>query len=176
RPSLALPCSPAPQPIPPTRGVRHKQCQAFSDVLLESEDPDMEDCNDPNLYSNYVKDIYNYLIPRGLFITPLQVPMEDRGCVAILCKWINLYCCFPQDNAVPKVKLQLVGVIAMYIASKYEDILHPYIGDYDILSVTQHMAKNVINVNKCAAKQKVRTLGCRVVGEVCVVMCRYMAH
>lgn len=31
-------------------------CQAFSDVLL-----DVEDSSDPNLCSNYVKDIYKYL-------------------------------------------------------------------------------------------------------------------
>lgn len=46
----------------------------------------------------------------------------------------------------------------------------------DILSVIWHMSRNVINVNKCAAKQKVRILGCRGVGGICVVMCRYMAH
>lgn len=39
----------------------------------------------------------------------------------------------------------------------------------DILSVIWHMSKNVINVNKCAAKQKVRILGCRGVGGICVV-------
>lgn len=32
-------------------------------------------------------------------------------------------------------------------------------------------AKNVINVNQCAAQQKVRILGCVGVGEIRVVMC-----
>lgn len=36
-------------------------CQAFSDVLLEVKDVDTEDGCDPNLCSEYVKDIYNYL-------------------------------------------------------------------------------------------------------------------
>lgn len=36
-------------------------CQAFSDVLLEMKDVDTEDGSDPNLCSEYVKDIYNYL-------------------------------------------------------------------------------------------------------------------
>lgn len=36
-------------------------CQAFSDVLLDVEDVDAEDGADPNLCSDYVKDIYKYL-------------------------------------------------------------------------------------------------------------------
>lgn len=36
-------------------------CQAFSDVLLEVKDVDTDDVSDPNLCSEYVKDIYNYL-------------------------------------------------------------------------------------------------------------------
>lgn len=36
-------------------------CQAFSDVLLEVRDVDTDDAADPNLCSEYVKDIYSYL-------------------------------------------------------------------------------------------------------------------
>lgn len=36
-------------------------CQAFSDVLLEVKDVDADDGADPNLCSEYVKDIYSYL-------------------------------------------------------------------------------------------------------------------
>lgn len=37
-------------------------CQAFSDVLLNNvEDIDAEDCGNPQLCSDYVKDIYLYL-------------------------------------------------------------------------------------------------------------------
>lgn len=36
-------------------------CQAFSDVILAVNDVDAEDGADPNLCSEYVKDIYTYL-------------------------------------------------------------------------------------------------------------------
>lgn len=36
-------------------------CQAFSDVILAVSDVDAEDGADPNLCSEYVKDIYAYL-------------------------------------------------------------------------------------------------------------------
>lgn len=36
-------------------------CQAFSDVMLAVNDVDAEDGADPNLCSEYVKDIYTYL-------------------------------------------------------------------------------------------------------------------
>lgn len=36
-------------------------CQAFSDVLLDVQDPDVNDGDDPYLCGSYVKDIYKYL-------------------------------------------------------------------------------------------------------------------
>lgn len=36
-------------------------CQAFSEVLLTVEDVDEDDADQPQLCSQYVKDIYNYL-------------------------------------------------------------------------------------------------------------------
>lgn len=36
-------------------------CQAFSDVLLDVQDVDEHDVDLPQLCSQYVKDIYNYL-------------------------------------------------------------------------------------------------------------------
>lgn len=53
--------SPNPMEIHECHPAEDILCQAFSNVLLESEDPDMDDSNDPNLCRNYVKDIYNYL-------------------------------------------------------------------------------------------------------------------
>ena len=37
---------------------------------------------------------------------------------------------FMQDSCVPKKMLQLVGVTAMFIASKYEEMYPPEIGDF----------------------------------------------
>ncbi|TRZ22356.1 hypothetical protein HGM15179_004751 [Zosterops borbonicus] len=40
----------------------------------------------------------------------------------------------PKDNAVCMVNLQLVGVIAMHTASRYEEILHSCVGDFSCVT------------------------------------------
>ncbi|NXE95056.1 CCNB1 protein, partial [Menura novaehollandiae] len=133
-------------------------CQAFSGVLLEAEDLDIEDDNDPNLCSSYEKDIYKYLRyleenqpVRRKYLAGQEITGNMR---AILIDWLvqvqmkfklqqeTLYMTvaiidrFLQDNALSKTKLQLVGVTAMFIASKYEEIFPPHIRDFSY--VTNH--------------------------------------
>nr|XP_039321121.1 G2/mitotic-specific cyclin-B1-like isoform X3 [Saimiri boliviensis boliviensis] len=84
-------------------------CQAFSDVILVVNDVDAEDGVDSNLCSEYVKDLYAYL---------RQLEEEQA------------------NNCVPKKMLQQVGVTAMFIASKYEEMYPPEIGDFAF--VTDH--------------------------------------
>ncbi|XP_033708807.1 G2/mitotic-specific cyclin-B1 isoform X2 [Tursiops truncatus] len=91
--------SPSPMETSGCAPAEEYLCQAFSDVILAVNDVDAEDGADPNLCSEYVKDIYAYL--RQL-----------------------------EDNCVPKKMLQLVGVTAMFIASKYEEMYPPEIGDF----------------------------------------------
>ncbi|XP_009270816.1 PREDICTED: G2/mitotic-specific cyclin-B1 [Aptenodytes forsteri] len=127
-------------------------CQAFSDVLLDVEDVDVEDGADPNLCSDYVKDIYKYLrdLEENQPVRPKYLAgQEINGNMrAILIDWLvqvqikfrlqqeTLYMAvaiidrFLQDNAVSKKTLQLVGVTAMFIASKYEEMFPPHIGDF----------------------------------------------
>lgn len=53
-------------------------CQAFSDVLLNNvEDIDAEDCGNPQLCSDYVKDIYLYL--RQLEVWHTESVLLQRG-------------------------------------------------------------------------------------------------
>uniref|UniRef100_H0XZ50 G2/mitotic-specific cyclin-B2 n=1 Tax=Otolemur garnettii TaxID=30611 RepID=H0XZ50_OTOGA len=73
-------------------------CQAFSDVILAVNDVDAEDGADPNLCSQ-----------ETMYMT---VSIIDR---------------FMQNNCVPKKMLQLVGVTAMFVASKYEEMYPPEI-------------------------------------------------
>uniref|UniRef100_A0A8B9P108 G2/mitotic-specific cyclin-B1 n=1 Tax=Apteryx owenii TaxID=8824 RepID=A0A8B9P108_APTOW len=187
-------CRASPSPTPmETSGCAPSEemlCQAFSDVLLEVKDVDVEDGTDPNLCSEYVKDIYNYLRDleekqavrpkylagqeitgnmRAILIDWLvQVQMKFRllqetmyMTVAIIDRFLNLmlttlkscvltqviqslfvhshtslYCFLLQDNTVSKKTLQLVGVTAMFIASKYEEMYPPEIGDFAF--VTDH--------------------------------------
>uniref|UniRef100_A0A663F162 Cyclin B1 n=1 Tax=Aquila chrysaetos chrysaetos TaxID=223781 RepID=A0A663F162_AQUCH len=126
-------------------------CQAFSDVLLDAEDVDAEDASDPSLCSSYVKDIYKYL--RQLEVSRSRPKYLDGQKIngnmrAVLMDWLvqvqlkfrlqqeTLYLAvavtdrFLQDNLVSKKMLQLVGTTAMFIASKYEEMFPPHIGDF----------------------------------------------
>ncbi|NXG74218.1 CCNB1 protein, partial [Baryphthengus martii] len=122
-------------------------CQAFSDILLHVED-DM----DPKFCSNYVKDIYKYLRDLEIQqpIRPKYLAGQEINEVmgAILVDWLvqiqlkfklqleTLYMAvtiidrFLQDNAVSKTMLQLVGVTAMFIASKYKERFTPESEDF----------------------------------------------
>lgn len=53
--------SPSPMETSGCAPAEEYLCQAFSDVLLAVNDVDAEDGADPNLCSEYVKDIYAYL-------------------------------------------------------------------------------------------------------------------
>ncbi|KFZ66186.1 G2/mitotic-specific cyclin-B1, partial [Antrostomus carolinensis] len=138
-------------------------CQAFSDVLLDVQDVDAEDGTDPNLCSDYVKDIYRYLrdLEEKQPIRPKYLAgQEINGNMrAILIDWLvqvqikfrlhqeTLYMAvaiidrYLQNNAVSKRMLQLVGVTAMFIATKYEEVFPPNIGDFAY--VTDHTYTNL---------------------------------
>ncbi|NXF52221.1 CCNB1 protein, partial [Oceanites oceanicus] len=125
-------------------------CQAFSDVLLEMED--VEDGDDPYFCSDYVKDIDKYMrhLEKTQPVRPKYLASQEinGNMRATLVNWLvqvqvkyklhqeTLYMAvaiidrFLQDNAVSKNMLQLVGVTAMFIASKYEEVSPPGIEDF----------------------------------------------
>ncbi|XP_060768776.1 G2/mitotic-specific cyclin-B1 isoform X2 [Neoarius graeffei] len=127
-------------------------CQAFSDVLLNIKDVDADDYDNPILCGEYVKDIYKYLrqleadqAVRPRYLEGREITGNMR---AILIDWLvqvqikfrllqeTMYMTvaiidrFLQDHPVPKKQLQLVGVTAMFIASKYEEMYPPEIADF----------------------------------------------
>ncbi|NXI39901.1 CCNB1 protein, partial [Galbula dea] len=129
-------------------------CLAFSEVLLDMEDVDMEDVDveddsDPSFCSSYVKDIYKYLreLEEKQPIRPKYLEgQEISGSMrAVLVDWLvrvqqklrlhqdTLYMTvaiidrFMQDNAVSKKMFLLVGITAMFIASKYQEVVPPSI-------------------------------------------------
>ncbi|XP_061118741.1 G2/mitotic-specific cyclin-B1 [Conger conger] len=149
-PAIPEPASPTPME---TSGCAPEDlCQAFSDVLLNIKDVDADDYDNPMLCSEYIKDIYKYL--RQLEVDQAVRPRyldgrEVTGTMrAILIDWLvqvqvkfrllqeTMYMTvgiidrFLQDNPVPKKQLQLVGVTAMFIASKYEEMYPPEIADF----------------------------------------------
>ncbi|KAM6033314.1 LOW QUALITY PROTEIN: G2/mitotic-specific cyclin-B1-like [Chlamydotis macqueenii] len=138
--------------------------QAFPNVLLNVEDIDVEDGTDPNLCSDYVKNIYKFYVTRST--DPIPSTQESQrirpkylagqeingNMWTILIDWLvqvqmkfilqqeTLYMTiaiidlFLQDNAVLRMMLQLVGVTAMFIACKYEELYPPCVGDFTYVS------------------------------------------
>ncbi|XDA83446.1 hypothetical protein R6Z07F_013337 [Ovis aries] len=144
--------SPSPMETSGCAPAEEYLCQAFSDVILAVSDVDAEDGADPNLCSEYVKDIYAYLRQleeeqavkpkylmgrevtgnmRAILIDWLvQVQMKFRLLQETMYMTVSIIDRFMQDNCVPKKMLQLVGVTAMFVASKYEEMYPPEIGDF----------------------------------------------
>ncbi|XP_070267555.1 G2/mitotic-specific cyclin-B1 isoform X2 [Myotis yumanensis] len=144
--------SPSPMETSGCAPAEEYLCQAFSDVMLAVNDVDAEDGADPNLCSEYVKDIYTYLRQveeeqavrpkyllgrevtgnmRAILIDWLvQVQMKFRLLQETMYMTVSIIDRFMQNNSVPKKMLQLVGVTAMFIASKYEEMYPPEIGDF----------------------------------------------
>ncbi|KAM8872774.1 G2/mitotic-specific cyclin-B1-like [Synchiropus picturatus] len=147
-----MPASPTPMETSESEPV--ELCQAFSDVLLNTaiRDVDADDYDNPMLCSEYVKDIYKYMrqleeeqsvrpdylkgqevtgTMRAILIDWLvQVSMKFRLLQETMYMTVGLIDRFLQEHPVSKKHLQLVGVTAMFLASKYEEIYPPEIGDF----------------------------------------------
>lgn len=127
-------------------------CQAFSDALLTVEDIDDQDEDMPQLCAEYVKDIYVYLMAleqkqsvRPKYLQGYEINERMR---ALLIDWLiqvhsrfqllqeTLYLTvavldrFLQVQPVSRRKLQLAGVTAMLLASKYEEMYSPEVADF----------------------------------------------
>uniref|UniRef100_A0A3P9JNX1 G2/mitotic-specific cyclin-B1 n=1 Tax=Oryzias latipes TaxID=8090 RepID=A0A3P9JNX1_ORYLA len=151
-PVQAEPASPTPME---TSGCEPADlCQAFSDVILNTaiRDVDADDYDNPMLCSEYVKDIYKYLRQlemeqsvkpnylegqeitgnmRAILIDWLvQVGLKFRLLQETMYMTVGIIDRFLQDHPVPKKQLQLVGVTAMFLASKYEEMYPPEISDF----------------------------------------------
>merc|ERR1719412_1442925 len=122
---------------------------------IEWEDVDKEDRDDPQMVAEYVSDIFAYLqeleskypiregylagqkviIPKmRAVLTDWMVEVHQQFTllqetlylsVAILDRYMQL-----QAENITRKKLQLVGVTAMFIAAKYEEMFSPEIGDF----------------------------------------------
>lgn len=151
-PALPEPASPTPME---TSGCAPADlCQAFSDVTLHTaiRDVDADDYDNPMLCSEFVKDIYKYLrqleVEHSVKPAYLQGQEVTGNMRAILIDWlvqvslkfrllqetmymtVGIIDCFLQVHPVPKKQLQLVGVTAMFLASKYEEMYPPEISDF----------------------------------------------
>ncbi|XP_043280334.1 G2/mitotic-specific cyclin-B [Venturia canescens] len=146
-----------------------KQPEAFSSDLLSIEDIDEIDRENPVLVSIYSNDIYNYLrqlekqypIPKGFLhgqeVTPkmrsvlvdwlVEVHQQFRLLqetlyltIAIIDRFLSLY------KLITRKRLQLVGVTALFIACKYEEMYSPDISDFVYISDNAYLKTEILQM------------------------------
>uniref|UniRef100_A0A3Q3LF13 G2/mitotic-specific cyclin-B2 n=1 Tax=Labrus bergylta TaxID=56723 RepID=A0A3Q3LF13_9LABR len=140
-------------------------CQAFSEALLAVQDVDELDADQPQLCSEYVKDIYKYLqvleveqAVRANYMQGYEITERMR---ALLVDWLvqvhsrfqllqeTLYLTvavldrFLQVQPVSRRKLQLAGVTAMLVACKYEEMYAPEVGDFAYITDNQLVLRSL---------------------------------
>lgn len=124
--------------------------QDAEDIIAEL---DAEDLDDPSMCADYVRDIFDYYKELETITMPNANYMEHQDDLewkmrGILVDWlievhtrfrllpetlflaINIVDRFLSSKVVPLDKLQLVGITAMFIASKYEEVLSPHVGNF----------------------------------------------
>lgn len=145
-------------------------------LIEEVENIDINDGWNPMLVSEYVNDIYNYLnrleekfvIRENFLDDHKQINHKMR---TILIDWINevqyqykleidtyhmtvsiidRYLQLVTDT--PKKELQLVGVTAMFIASKYEELFPPDIDDFVYITDETYKKKQILDMEKRIVK------------------------
>lgn len=155
-----------------------KKPESFSSDLLAVEDIDKEDENNPLLVSVYTNDIYAYLMVleaqfpiRKDFLRHQEVTPKMR---CVLIDWLvevqqqfrlmqeTLYLTvanidrFLQDfKTIGRKRLQLVGVAAMFIACKYEELYSPDISDFVYMTDNAYSKSEILQMETLIT----RTLG-----------------
>ncbi|KAG8575866.1 hypothetical protein GDO81_009691 [Engystomops pustulosus] len=154
-------------PVPMDVSMKEEEelCQAFSEALNSVEDIDAEDGENPQLCSEYVMDIYNYLkqleLQQSIKPRHLEGKEVNERMRAILVDWLvqvhsrfqllqeTLYMGiaimdrFLQVQLVSRSKLQLVGVTALLLASKYEEMYTPEVADFVYITDNAYSASQI---------------------------------
>ena len=127
--------------------------QSFEDIIKDGKDLDTEDLDDPLMVAEYVHEIFDYMKELEISTMPnpdyidnqTELEWKMRG---ILVDWllevhtrfrllpetlflaVNIIDRFLSCKVVQLDRLQLVGVTAMFIASKYEEVLSPHVQNF----------------------------------------------
>ncbi|KAG8765800.1 G2/mitotic-specific cyclin [Ceratobasidium sp. 428] len=142
------------------------------------DDLDAEDENDPLMVAEYVIEIFEYMkelevrnMPSSTYMNSQQeLDWNMRG---ILMDWLiqvharfkmlpetlflatNIIDRFLSLRIVSLIKLQLVGITALFIASKYEEIMAPSVAHFLQISDSEYTEQEILQ----AEKYLLRTLG-----------------
>ena len=147
----------------------HDLPQAYSTHFLHIQDIDANDNDNVQLVSVYVNDIYKHLhfLEMNHKISPkfLEGQVITGKMRAILIDWliqvherfnllqetlfltvaiIDRY--LQKEKDTPREKLQLVGVTAMFIASKYEEMYCPEVGDFVYITDKAYSKAEIIRM------------------------------
>ncbi|XP_033329348.1 G2/mitotic-specific cyclin-B [Megalopta genalis] len=162
--------------------TKKKEFESFSSDLLAVEDIDKEDHENPTLVSIYINDIYDYLrsleckypVHKGYLlgqnITPkmrsilidwlIEVHQQFRLLqetlyltVAIIDRFLQAY------HTIDRKRLQLVGVTAMFIASKYEEMYSPDISDFVYVTDNAYTKEEILQMEKVIVRTLDYSLG-----------------
>jgi len=130
-----------------------KDNEEFQKDVQDWEDLDAEDANDPSMVSEYVNEIFEYMKELEKTTMPNPKYMDHQEKLSwrmrtVLIDWlidihnqfrllpetlylaVNIVDRFLSSREVDTYKLQLVGVTAMFIAAKYEEIVAPSVQNY----------------------------------------------
>ncbi|XP_052437608.1 G2/mitotic-specific cyclin-B1 isoform X1 [Carassius gibelio] len=187
--SISDVCDPVKQPVAHTDVCldserlqkRPDAPQAFSCLLLNIPDVDSADAGDAQMCSEYVCDIYAYLQQLEVETAIRQCYLEgqevsgDMRAVSIdwlmqvqrefklrqetLFMTVSIMDSFLQSNPVPKKYLQLVCVTAMLLASKYEEIYPPTVGDFAFVTDGAYSCGDIRRMERIILKRLNYSLG-----------------
>ncbi|KAJ5871590.1 uncharacterized protein N7529_003943 [Penicillium soppii] len=142
--------------------------KAFDDAV---QDLDTEDLDDPLMAAEYVVEIFDYLkdleiitLPnpdyidhqpdlewkmRGILVDWLiEVHTRFRLLPETLFLAVNIIDRFLSAEVVALDRLQLVGVTAMFIASKYEEVLSPHVANFSHVADETFSDKEILDAER----------------------------
>ncbi|KAI9171968.1 G2/mitotic-specific cyclin-B [Paramyrothecium foliicola] len=140
-------------------------------ITAEVKALDDEDLDDPLMVAEYATEIFEYL--RDLEVKSIPNPnymshQDDlewkmRG---ILVDWlievhtrfhllpetlflaVNIIDRFLSEKVVPLIRLQLVGITAMFIASKYEEVLSPHVENFKRIADDEYDESEILSAER----------------------------
>ena len=141
----------------------------------EADDIDERDANDHLCVTEYVQDMYHHFRIKEKTTSVRRFYMEDQKYInermrSILVDWlvqlhlkfklvpetlylaVNLIDRYLERSQVTRPKLQLVGVAALLIASKYEEIHPPDIGDMVYFCASAYDKKQIVQMEESILK------------------------